>query len=726
MSEPSVARGEMSFRDHLVELRDRTLRAAVALVIAFFVAWAFHVELYELLSAPVREAMAANGLYAIKALQLTESIAVYMKLSLVGAVFLASPVLFAQIWLFVAPGLLDSERRLAAPVIAASVFFFCLGALFCYAVVLPFMTDFLVSLTLAAPGMTMEPTLQSTFSFSLWLLLAFGLIFELPVVLYFMTVLGLVSAAGLFSFYRYWIVISFVIGAVLTPTPDPINQALMSGPLVLLYGLGAGIAWLVELDRKSQGASWRAVLVLVALASVASYWGVSRLDHERAADPAVAVPADVDALTLIQPAALPARLQQAGDQGPAWRGLSALPLLSRLAQYAPADTTPAKGGLTWLVRHRGGVALMVSVGDAEGFVRAVATRMAVSASSFGGHLSALFAGPDEQTRWRAVAITPTMLWFGTDKALEALVATAEGGNDALVADEAHRELVGAARLGSATWALARGERGKQAWLPDGALADIVETIVADLSPDGRTLTLRYTCRGPDAAGRLRDALDTWGSRLRKEARAAAHDAKTRDARDKPLRRRLKTMALLLARLSATAARTLPQGSRDRQAYVALSAEASTLARDVDDLVGEQPAEGAADGVGASPFAEALLPPARYAFAVDDAITTLTIEGEPPVLLGAVFALPSPGVSDRALRAWMKPKADDGDADSGDTDGGDADGGDADGGASGRGTKDKAAVDKDRRGAARARADQPRSANQAAVRSRPAANGTSTR
>ena len=104
MSETAAA---MTFREHLIELRSRVFKAAVAIVVGFFLAWNWHIELYAILTAPLRDAMAANNLFAIKALAITESIEVYMKLSLIGGIFLSSPWVFWQIWAFVAPGLLS-------------------------------------------------------------------------------------------------------------------------------------------------------------------------------------------------------------------------------------------------------------------------------------------------------------------------------------------------------------------------------------------------------------------------------------------------------------------------------------------------------------------------------------------------------------------------------------------------------------------------------------------
>ncbi|MBI5608816.1 MAG: twin-arginine translocase subunit TatC, partial [Deltaproteobacteria bacterium] len=251
MSEAVQEQGTMSLREHLIELRTRVVRSAIAVIAAFFVAWSFRIDLYDWLSQPIRDAMANNNLFAIKALQITESIEVYMKLSLVGGLFLASPWVFYQIWAFVAPGLLAKEKRLIVPVLSGSVACFVMGAAFCYLVVLPFMTDFLIRMTTEAPGLTLEPTLASTVSFATLMLVAFGAVFELPLFMYVLAAVGLVSAKGFLGFFRYWVVIAFIIGAVLTPTPDPINQTLMSAPLVLLYGVGIGIAWFVQRDPEA-------------------------------------------------------------------------------------------------------------------------------------------------------------------------------------------------------------------------------------------------------------------------------------------------------------------------------------------------------------------------------------------------------------------------------------------------------------------------------------------
>ena len=132
----------------------------------------------------------------------------------------------------------------------------------------------LVRLTIEDPSLSLEPTLASTMGFSATMLLAFGAVFELPLFMYVLAAVGVVSARGFWGFYRYWVVIAFVIGAILTPTPDPVNQTMMSAPLVVLYGIGVLVAWLAE---REPGQPWprrtlTAVAIGVVVAASAGLW----------------------------------------------------------------------------------------------------------------------------------------------------------------------------------------------------------------------------------------------------------------------------------------------------------------------------------------------------------------------------------------------------------------------------------------------------------------------
>ena len=234
----------MSLVGHLSELRVRLTYAALAVFVGFFVAYAFHLELFELIVFPVRDSLAERGLYRLQALHVTESIFVYLKLSVVVGLMGAFPFILYQIWAFIAPGLLEEERRYVTPIVVFSTLFFGLGVLFAYTVLIPFVTGFLTDLTIGSSGIELQVTVQNVFSFSLLSLLLFGLVFQLPILMFFLALLGVADHRSFAGFFRFFIVISFVIGAMLTP-PEPVSQILMALPMNLLYGLGIVFAFLV-------------------------------------------------------------------------------------------------------------------------------------------------------------------------------------------------------------------------------------------------------------------------------------------------------------------------------------------------------------------------------------------------------------------------------------------------------------------------------------------------
>ncbi|MCB9729929.1 MAG: twin-arginine translocase subunit TatC [Deltaproteobacteria bacterium] len=242
----------MSFREHLAELRTRLIRVAAILAVGFFVCWSWRIELFGLLSGPIARALADNGVYHFQAIEITESIMVYIKTSLVAAAVLTSPLTFWQLWSFISPGLLDNERRFIVPVTFFTVIFFLIGCAFAYEVILPFITDWLVKLTLEGGQADVVVTLQNAYSTSIVFLLIFGLTFELPLVIFFLALFGIVNYRSLLRFFRYFVVLSFVIGAILTP-PDPMSQVLMAVPLNVLYAFGILVAWGVDRSRGEDG-----------------------------------------------------------------------------------------------------------------------------------------------------------------------------------------------------------------------------------------------------------------------------------------------------------------------------------------------------------------------------------------------------------------------------------------------------------------------------------------
>ncbi len=268
--------GAMSFREHLRELRSRLVRIVLALVIGFFICWEYRLPLFEFLSRPIADALADNGIYQFRALQLTESVVVYLKTALLADLFFLSPYVFYELWGFISPGLYSKEKRFVLPLTGFSVFFFVVGAAFAYLVLLPFITDWLVALTLEGGHVDVLITIANTYSFAFTFLLMFGLVFELPLVIFFLALWGMTNGKGLLKFWRYFVVISFVVSGILTP-PDPLSQIFMAVPLNALYGLGVVIAFAVsrarEVDADNAGGRALRFLALALLGLIAAVAG---------------------------------------------------------------------------------------------------------------------------------------------------------------------------------------------------------------------------------------------------------------------------------------------------------------------------------------------------------------------------------------------------------------------------------------------------------------------
>lgn len=623
MSEPTPEKATMTLREHLIELRSRLFRATIAVVVGFFVAWAFHIELYDWLSQPIRDAMSNNNLFAIKALQITESIEVYMKLSLVGGLFLASPFVFYQIWAFVAPGLLSTERRLIVPVLSGSVACFVLGAAFCYLVALPFMTDFLIKLTVDAPGLTLEPTLASTVSFATLMLVAFGAVFELPLFMYVLAATGMVTAQGFLKFYRYWIVIAFIIGAVLTPTPDPINQTMMSAPLVVLYGVGIAIAWFVQRDPNQKMS--RRTLALVALVLVSLAVGGVALAARRSEPGTIDdLPVGARQIVGVHLQRLPRLLQQAEREPSARRALSPLSLLRALGLDKPRDP------VVLLVRAEQGAVVILEVDDAPAHVRRLAKLRDTSVLTAPSGLTSWLVVPGGKGRWRIVAAGPHLLWLGDDSAVELLSRVRLGQAPRLLDDPVALQQLRDLRAAGPLWSLANDSKGFGRWLPAGALQQNVKTASAAYAGDKPELLIRFDCKGPEAATALRDRLDAWVADARRAMQVSPVDERYKKATEN-----LAEVAVLLARTAEAAARLVPVGSVDHQTLMASSVQAMRLSRDLSPT---------ADSVALPPEADAALsaavkPPALVQAEAAGTAVTWKVQGEGAGLL-AMIAAPS--------------------------------------------------------------------------------------
>jgi sec-independent protein translocase protein TatC len=232
--------GTMSFIGHLEELRKRIIVCLVAVCITFAVSYAFKEKLFNILMQPLVGAMAPGDKMIFTGL--TEAFFCYIKTAFVAGLLFAVPVIMYEGWLFVAPGLYDKEKRLLLPFVLLSSFFFMGGALFGYFVAFPYAFKYLISFNTSY--VKAMPSMKEYLSLASTLLLAFGCTFELPLVLTLLAKAGLVTSSFLSKHRKYAFLGIFVVAAIVTPTPDVVNQCLVAGPLVILYEVGILGAWL--------------------------------------------------------------------------------------------------------------------------------------------------------------------------------------------------------------------------------------------------------------------------------------------------------------------------------------------------------------------------------------------------------------------------------------------------------------------------------------------------
>jgi sec-independent protein translocase protein TatC len=238
--------GRMSFLDHLGELRLRLIRASIAIAVGFGVCIAFGERLFSLLAAPITRLLPKEASLVFTALP--DPFFIYLKVAFIAGTFLALPYVLYQIWLFVRPGLHAHERKLASPFIVAATLLFYSGAAFAYFLVFPAAFKFFLSYT--TPELRPMIAIKEYVSLVMILMVAFGAIFETPIIILFLGLLGIFSSATLKKGRRYFIVLAFVIAAILTPTPDVINQTLMAVPLLIFYEVGIQLLGIFERKRK--------------------------------------------------------------------------------------------------------------------------------------------------------------------------------------------------------------------------------------------------------------------------------------------------------------------------------------------------------------------------------------------------------------------------------------------------------------------------------------------
>jgi sec-independent protein translocase protein TatC len=255
----------MTILEHLEELRSRLIKIFIYTAVGFGVGLYFSEPIFAFLKKPLLNALADTtikigkvGLAAIPRLKvhdliytgLTEAFFTYLKVGLVAGLFLAAPFILYQIWAFVSPALYKKEKTILIPVTAVSFLLFVGGAAFGYFVVFPIGFKVLLTLTTTS-GETPLIRMQEYFSLVMWMLLAFGACFELPVIIFMLSRFGIVSYKGLKKFRPYALLGAFILGAILTPTPDPINQTLLAVPLYILYEVSIWVTYFFGKKREA-------------------------------------------------------------------------------------------------------------------------------------------------------------------------------------------------------------------------------------------------------------------------------------------------------------------------------------------------------------------------------------------------------------------------------------------------------------------------------------------
>ena len=237
----------MSLMEHLEELRKRLIRSLIYLVVGFFVAYAFHGKLYGLVRHPLDvHHIALNFTHPTDGLNLT------LKTALVGGAILAGPFILYQVWLFISPGMYAHEKRYVWPFMSATVGLFLAGVYFGYRWVLPGAIQVLVFDFGTKLGLTPILTIEDYTGFFVAVILGLGICFELPILIFFLALFGIVDAKFLLRHFRYAILAIFVVAAIICPMPDPVSMCLFASPMLALYFIGVGVAYFVHPSRRNK------------------------------------------------------------------------------------------------------------------------------------------------------------------------------------------------------------------------------------------------------------------------------------------------------------------------------------------------------------------------------------------------------------------------------------------------------------------------------------------
>lgn len=230
----------MGFFEHLEEFRKRLIVCLVSILLIFFAAWSWAPELFEFLARPIRHVLPKGQ--NLSYTTLTEPFLMYFRVSMLAAVIAASPVILWQVWLFISPALYRREKKYVLPFVSVGFFFFIAGCAFGYYEAFPLVVAFLIGVGVKGEFNAVI-TINEYLSTATKIILGLGLVFETPILIFFLARIGIVSEKWLLARFKYAVLVISVIAAVITPTPDIATQLVFALPMILLYLLGIGIAW---------------------------------------------------------------------------------------------------------------------------------------------------------------------------------------------------------------------------------------------------------------------------------------------------------------------------------------------------------------------------------------------------------------------------------------------------------------------------------------------------
>lgn len=231
--------GRMTLWEHLDELRRRLVISIIVILVGFVVCWAYREPIFDVVQAPFIKYVAKGD--RLSYIALTEPFIVFMKLAFFSSLIFTSPIVIAQLWLFISPGLYKKERKYAIPFIFFSSFFFLSGCMFAYYFVFPFACRYFLSI---GSVFKQEVRVDDYFSLFSKMILSIGLIFETPILAFFLARFGILTHRFMLAKFKYAILVAFIVSAIITPTPDMVTQTILAVPMIGLYAISILIAWI--------------------------------------------------------------------------------------------------------------------------------------------------------------------------------------------------------------------------------------------------------------------------------------------------------------------------------------------------------------------------------------------------------------------------------------------------------------------------------------------------